>query len=136
MAYAEPTDVISRWGKNPAEVTPEDTALITTRLADIEREIRRRIPYLDDKITAGDIDVEDVRYVEANAVLRVVRNPEGYTQESDGNYSYMFSRDSASGVLYITPAEWRLLGVNPRGMFVIAPVVTRRVTRVPFECGG
>ncbi|GAB3912681.1 hypothetical protein GCM10029964_120910 [Kibdelosporangium lantanae] len=58
--------------------------------------------------------------VEADIVLRLIRNPEGFTQESDGNYSYMISNQVASGRLEITDAEWTLLGVR-RGTFTLTP---------------
>ncbi|MEU1526931.1 Gp19/Gp15/Gp42 family protein [Nocardia rhamnosiphila] len=131
--YAEPTDVAARLGR---ELSPDETTLVTTRLDDAERMIRRRIPDLSEQITAGSIDVEDVKQVEAEAVLRVVRNPEGYRQETDGNYSYMLSAESASGVLDIKPNEWALLGIRTGGMFFIDPSVPTRPGRTAFGNGG
>ena len=82
MSYASASDVQARLGR---ELTEEETDLIDVRLDDVERMIKRRIPDLDDQITAGDLDVEDVKQVEADAVLRLVSNPEGYFSETDGN---------------------------------------------------
>ena len=119
MAYATATDVANRLGR---PLSPDETTLVTIRLADAERLILKKIPDLAAQITDGDIDIEDVKQVEAEAVLRVVRNPEGFISETDGNYTYMMSQESASGVLEITPAEWALLGVIiRRGMFFIDP---------------
>lgn len=118
MAYATAADVTVRWGR-PA--TPEIEALIEVRLSDVEREIKRKIKDLDARITAGTVDVEDVKQVEADAVLRVAKNPDGFLQESDGDYSYMMIQSMASGSLEILPEEWERLGYVKSRMFQIVP---------------
>lgn len=118
--YATATDVTDRLGK---QADSDLTTLINVRLADVERMIKRRIPDLDDQITAGSIDVEDVKQVEADAVLRLARNPEGFFSETDGNYTYQFRQDLATGKLEILPEEWETLGVSANGMFVIVPTL-------------
>lgn len=121
MAYATAADVSVRWARTPSD---EESALIEVRLNDLERLIRRRIPNLDDKVDAGTIDVDDLIQVEAEAVLRLVRNPDGYLSESDGNYTYMLRSDLASGRLEVLPEEWDILGVTRSRMAVIAPRIT------------
>lgn len=121
MAYATAEDVQAVLGRT---LTPEETALVERRLAQVERMLLRRIPDLDDQIAAGDLDEDDVTDIEAESVLRLVRNPEGYTSESDGTYSYQFNRETASGRLEILPSEWELLGIRPSKMFSIVPNVT------------
>ncbi len=116
--YASASDVAARLGR---ELTTEETTLVGIRLADAERMIRRSIPDLAAKVGDETIDVEDVKQVEADAVLRLVRNPEGLLSEGDGNYQYQVLRDIASGKLEIPPADWETLGVNTVGMFCIAP---------------
>ena len=123
MAYAVASDVEARWGRT---LTSEETSLVNVRLEDAERLIKRRIPDLDDQITNGDILEEDVVQVEADAVLRIARNPEGYVQETDGNYTYMLDRSMAAGRLEILPAEWEFLGIR-LGMVYLTPVLGRPV---------
>lgn len=118
MAYATADDVAVRWGRC---LTPEEVALVDVRLDDVERMIVRRIPDLADKIAAGTVDVEDVVQVEADAVLRLARNPEGYASETDGNYTYQLQKDLVSGKLEITSEEWGILGVRPSRMSVLVP---------------
>jgi hypothetical protein len=119
MAYATADDVAVRWGRTP---TADESVLIDVRLADVERMIRKKIPNLDALITAGIVDVEDVRQVESDVVLRVIRNPEGFVSETDGNYSYQFSQSTRAGVLEILPEEWALLGYVGSGrMFMLVP---------------
>lgn len=91
------------------------------RLAEAERMIRRRVPGLDSKVTDGDIDAADVVQIEADAVLRYMRNPEGYLSETDGNYTYMLQQGATPGRVSILPEEWAVLGVRATGMAVLAP---------------
>ena len=121
MAYATSADVAVRWARTPSA---EDAALIGVRLNDVERLIRKRIPNLDALVTAGTILGEDLKQVEADAVLRLVRNPEGYLSETDGNYTYMLRSDLALGRLEILPEEWAMLGVRQSRMFTLTPNFT------------
>ncbi|HVV11581.1 Gp19/Gp15/Gp42 family protein [Amycolatopsis sp.] len=117
MAYATAQDVANRF------IRPLDTdeqRVVTTRLDDAERMLRRRVPDLADQIAAGTIDQGDVVMIEADMVLRLIRNPDGYKTETDGNYSYTISAEVASGRLQVLADEWALLGVSG-GAFVIAP---------------
>lgn len=118
--YATPTDVSARLGR---ELTTDEITLVSVRLEDVERKIRRRIPDLDDRVTNGDIAEDDLVQVEAEALLRLIRNPDGYLSETDGSYSYMFSQSLASGQLTITPEEWQTLGVIRSRMSVLVPSV-------------
>lgn len=135
MAYATTEDVTTLWAKEPE---PEILTLITRRLAQVERMILRRIPDLAGRIADGRIDLDDVVDIEADAVLRLVRNPEGYFSETDGNYTYMLRADlSSSGKLEITDEEWETLGVNAHSRVnVLVPKLTPPRVRVPFSAGG
>lgn len=129
MSYATPEDVQTRLGK---ELTAEEITLVTTRLTDVERMLLRRVD-LAAGIAAEEIDVEDV-----DAVLRLVRNPDGYASETDGTYGYSFSREMASGRLEVLPHEWAVLGVRP-GVVQLVPAFTEGPTYPnahPFTWGG
>jgi hypothetical protein len=63
------------------------------------------------RITADLTDEEDVKRVESDVVLRLVRNPEGYVSETDGDDTYMLRQDLASGKLELLPEDWETLGV-------------------------
>jgi len=117
VAYATPADVEIRLGR-PLE--PDEAQIVETRLNDAERLIRSRIPDLDERVTEGIIDRDTLVMIEADAVLRLVRNPEGYVEEQDGDYRYRLSEKVASGELDILAKEWALLGVRD-GVFVIRP---------------
>lgn len=108
MSYATPADIIGRF----RELDENETSIVTTRLGDAEILIKSRIPDLDAQVLAGTIDEQTVVMVEADMVLRLIRNPDGYMQESDGNYSYMISNQVASGKLTVEAHEWALLGIR------------------------
>ncbi|KUI26561.1 hypothetical protein AU196_02820 [Mycobacterium sp. IS-1742] len=122
MPHASAADVAAIYGKS---LTTEETALVERRLAQVERMILRKIPDLGAQIDAGDLDEADVIDVEAEAVLRVIRNPEGLYSEQDGSYGYQLSREAADNRLRVTAEEWALLGIRPSRMFSITPNVRR-----------
>lgn len=114
MAYATHEDVQSRYEQ---DLDTRLQAIVDVRLGDAERLIKNKIRDLDDRVTADPadenyLDVEAVKQVESEMVLRLIRNPEGYSQESDGNYSYAIYQQVASGRLEVSDADWALLGVG------------------------
>ncbi|MBO0830325.1 MAG: hypothetical protein J2P24_21330 [Streptosporangiales bacterium] len=119
MAYATVDDVAVRLGR---PLTDDERAMVAALLGDVEALIKARIPDLDAQVTAGTIARDVVVMVEANAVLRVLRNPGGYRSESDGDYSYTVDANAAAGYLTITPDEWALLGAGGDA-FTITPYV-------------
>ncbi|PZG20602.1 Gp19/Gp15/Gp42 family protein [Nonomuraea aridisoli] len=119
MAYATVQDVRARMGR---PLTSEEETLAETLLGDAEVLIEERISDLAAR-AADPQYLKRLVIVEANAVLRVLRNPEGYRSESDGDYSYSRSAEVASGLLEITDADWKRLGVRIAGAFTIAPAI-------------
>lgn len=124
MAYASSSDVQDRLGRT---LTDDETTQVEALLTDVEVLIKTKVPDLDEKIDDNEIDPAVVVMIEANSVIRLIRNPNGYTSESDGSYSYQINWRLASGSLEILDKEWALLGVSS-GIFVIHPKV-----RTPFE---
>lgn len=119
MAYATAEDVTTLWAKEPE---PEVLALIERRLEQVERMILRKVPNLPVRVEANPIYKADVIDIEADAVLRLVRNPEGYMSETDGGYTYQLQTDLSSGRLEVRDEEWEILGVNSISrMSVIVP---------------
>lgn len=128
MAIATVDDVQDRLDR---ELTDDEKRLAATLLEDVEAIIRSRVRNLLRRAAADESYRQIVVMVEANAVLRVLRNPEGYRQETEGNYSYSLNAAVASGHLFVLGSEWELLGAN-RGAFTITPKVRRprhRITR-------
>jgi uncharacterized protein YcaQ len=133
MTYAQAADVQAVLGRT---LTAEETALVDRRLAQVERMILRRVPDLAEQIGAGDLDDADVIDIEAEAVLRLIRNPEGYASESDGTYSYQFNRETASDRLEILASEWETLGIKSSRMFSTVPNLVAPVRSSSPSIGG
>lgn len=124
MAYATNEDVQSRYEQ---DLDARLEAIVDVRLGDAERLIVHRIPDLDARLLLGPtgvgyIDIDNLKMIESDMVIRLIRNPDGYSQESDGNYSYAIYQQVASGVLEVQDREWALLGVGS-GMWTIAPTL-------------
>ena len=117
MAYATAEDIESRLGRN---LDDSETMIAEQRLEDAELIILGRIPDLHTKVAAGTVSADVVAMVEADAVIRILRNPEGIVGETDGNYSYQLNWATVTGALSFTTEEWRLLGFT-RNAFTIAP---------------
>lgn len=121
MAYASADDVVVLWAKEPE---PEVMLLIERRLDQVERMIRRRIPSLDTLAAASATFMADLIDIEADVVLRLVRNPEGYISETDGSYTYQLQTDLSGGRLVVLNDEWTALGVYRLSrMSTIAPLI-------------
>lgn len=133
MTYATAADVSALLAR---ELDTAETALVERRLEQVERMILRKVPDLADKITAGEIDQDDVVDIEAESVYRVVRNPDGVFMETDGTYTYTKSADAADNRLRILPEEWERIGIRPSRMFSIAPNLVAPAGPVPFYQGG
>lgn len=117
MSYTSVADVRARLGRPLSDAEHELAAVL---LEDAENLIRARIPDLDARIGDGRIRRELVVMVEANAVVRVLRNPGGFRSESAGDYSYTIDTRAAAGYLTIPDTDWRLFGVTT-GAFTIRP---------------
>lgn len=138
MSYASVADVAARLGR---PLTDDERDLAAVLLDDAENLIRARIPDLDKRIADGRIRRELVVMIEANAVVRVLRNPGGYRSETAGDYSYTIDTRAAAGYLDIPDTDWRLIGVRP-GAFTITPAFPRPCPPCPsrwvcdFWCGS
>lgn len=107
MTYATVDDVSKRLGRPITSAA--EIAQVGAWLGDVGAIIRARIPDLDDRVTEGQPPQAVVVMVEASAVVRKVRNPEGKQNERIDDYSYGLSADAARGELFLTDDEWNLL---------------------------
>lgn len=101
MATATTADVGNRLGR-PLE--GDETALATTLLDDVELLISQRV-------TLTDIDPAVLVMVEARAVARMLRNPEGFRHQQADGFAYTLDAQVSSGRFQLLDDEWSLLGV-------------------------
>lgn len=104
--------------------TPDLEAALMRPLSDVETQhaatfLRRaeslilvRVPDLRSRAAGDAAFAFLVAGIEAEAVARVFRNPEGLRREEQGNYSYQVDGAVASGRLSILPDEWNTLGIG------------------------
>lgn len=117
MALAQVSDVELRLMRT---LTTEEAALANVLLDDVERKLLRRAPTLLSNPDLLDAAVS----VEAAAVVRVLKNSDGYRSESDGDYTFSRFVEVASGYVFILDSEWGDLGVVLSGAWTINPQVT------------
>lgn len=121
---ATPMDIESRW----RPLSNEEEIVASTLLDDAWRLLNRSLPDLASRMDANPstVDTGDVKMVLANMVIRVLRNPDGYRQESIQDYAYTFDVVTASGRLTVTDDELALLAsaasdLSASGAFSIVP---------------
>lgn len=112
MTYAHVQDVADELGVPEIAAGPL-TSQINGWLRMVEAMIRARIPNVDDLVIAGALSADLIRGVEAAAVARKSRNPEGLRSVTqaldDGSVTRVRDAQSSDGVLRITDDEWDLL---------------------------
>lgn len=121
MAYADSAAVAGRLGRT---LTQDEASWAEFLLDDIETAIKVRIPDLDAQIVAGTIDLDTVIRVEAWAVVRYMKNPDGKYQESLDDYSFTRDRAISSGILGLTDEDWNDLlssGVSSSAFTIQSP---------------
>ncbi len=121
MSYATVVDVGTRLGRTIDST--EEQAQVQAWLDDVEVLIRSRIPDLPGLVAAGAPTVATLVMVESNAVIRKIRNPEGYTSETIDDYTYRYNEQVRRGDIFLTDDEWALLlpTSRARGAFTVRP---------------
>lgn len=122
MAFASSGDVAARMGRS---FSSDEAAQADAVLDDVETIIRSRIGDFDVRIT-DPLFVDLLVLVEAKAARRVMLNPLGIRQHSEGvddfQQSSMFDTSISGSDTYLTDDEWALLGASSSrsGSFTMA----------------
>lgn len=120
MSYATVADVGTRLGRPISD--EQEQAQVQAWLDDAEAVILSRIPTLADLVAAGAPTVAALVMVETNAVIRKIRNPEGYTSETIDDYTYRYNEQVRRGDIFLTADEWALLlPGSAAGAFTVRP---------------
>lgn len=106
-------------GIRPA-VPDSDKDYVEGKIEEAEAELESRLGDLDAWINASE-DADDVAKRKRNLTIvvkrmlaRVLTNPNSLDSETAGDYSYTRNRSVASGQIYASKADWRLLGIAGR----------------------
>lgn len=112
MTYGNVNDVAAELGR-PTPTDQDVLAQWGRWLTRIENIIIARIPDLNDRVSAGEINIDLLADIEAAAVARKVLNPEGIRQVTravdDGSVTKTIDQTRSSGALDLTDDEWALL---------------------------
>lgn len=77
--------------------------------------VRSAFPTVEGRVASGALDVDVVKGVVEDMVIRVLRNPDARTSEGVDDYRSSIDRSLASGRLYLSDEERALLTpVGPR----------------------
>lgn len=83
-----------------------DPKLVTTMIQDaVDYADRRWGLVIEQQLANGNLTANLYKRTIAIAVLRVLRNPQGYASEGDAGYSYSLRAQVASGSLWFTDDE-------------------------------
>lgn len=114
-------------------IPADKTAWVQQKTDAAVRELLNMIPTLQSRVDTQAIDREFVVDKVADAVLRVVRGPEGYASESEGEYSYKLNARVVSGDLWFPEEDLLQLGWVKPGA---SPSVVRTVYATPSRGFG
>jgi hypothetical protein len=96
-------DVQERFEGDLAAFNPEYVAATIQDAVDYAD--RHWGPVIEQQLAAGSLTSNLYKRVIATAVLRILRNPQGFASENDGGYSYSLRAQVASGSLWFTQDE-------------------------------
>lgn len=98
---ATTADIEARWHS----LTGQEETNAQTFLDDAWRMLKRRIDGIEDQVADDDDYAAEVVRVIAQAVIRVLKNPDGAKRESIDDHTWENDRTISSGELYFTDAE-------------------------------
>jgi len=99
------SDLVARW----RPLSASESIVAQSYLDDAQGIVLVRRPTLLADITAGTVDAANVVTVVTAMVLRVLKNPDGKGEESIDDYRYKRDAAIASGALYVSDDELRLV---------------------------
>jgi hypothetical protein len=108
------SDLEARW----RSLTSAEEAIAPTLIEDVEAWAMLAVPTLEAALVDPSAAfLQNVKRIFATAVIRVLKNPQAYRSESDGDYSYSFDRVVSSGELNLSQADLRMLGGGRRRFY-------------------
>lgn len=114
--YATVADVQAAYD---GQVPGDQIGWVQNRLDHAERLVAMEAGDLAARITNGLTTADAIRAVLVEMVVRVLRNPQGYREEVAGPFSYRLDAALATGQLYLSREDRRLLGLR-RGALTVA----------------
>jgi sulfur transfer complex TusBCD TusB component (DsrH family) len=107
--FATVDDVVARYD---GEIPMDKLAYVDQQLSDAEVEVTAIAGDLMARIVAGKTTAAGIKVVLCRMVIRLLRNSDGVATQSVGPFSYTLDKQVASGRLFVSPADRRLLGLR------------------------
>lgn len=126
--FAKVEDVIARWD---GPVPLEQLDYIDTKLSDAEVEVTALVGDIMSRIVAGKTTAAAVRIVLCRMVIRVLRNADGVKTQTVGPFSYTLDQQVASGRLFVSREDRRLLGFRGSASTVSLADADAALERLP-----
>jgi hypothetical protein len=115
-AFADPDVVEGLW----RELTESEATQVLNLLAFASGLIRAQVLDVDDRITDGRLDGEFVGQITALMVIRALKNPDAHRAESIDDFSYEIDAAQATGSVYLSDDELKVLRGRRARSFTIA----------------
>jgi len=106
MVTVSTDDLQSRY---EGDITEWPVPYLQTQIADAQAFIATTVPASTVRLANGRLSEQMYKRVVSDVVFRVLRNPGGYTSEGDGSYNYARSAAVASGNLWLTANDVKVL---------------------------
>jgi hypothetical protein len=85
------------------DISVFDPTYVETQIQDaVDHALSRWRAEITSRLASGELTPNLYKRVIANAVLRVIRNPQGFSNENDGGYGYGLRATVASGDMWFT----------------------------------
>jgi hypothetical protein len=131
MTWATFADVTDRWVGSGA---PTDVDLVNALIGDAEAVILAEYPKIQDRINAGTLSAQVVKFVVCRQVSRVLRNPENltYWQQQTGPFGQgrTFGKDSD---IWLTDDEEEMLSPKRLGKAFQVDLAPNATSWTPFS---
>jgi hypothetical protein len=100
------------------DITVFDSDYVEAQIQDaVDFALSRWRAEITSRLASGDLTQNLYKRIIANAVLRVIRNPQGFSNENDGGYGYGLRATVASGDMWFTDDDIESLA-GPRNKTV------------------
>jgi hypothetical protein len=90
-------------------------AYLQVKIEDAIALVEGEYPIVASRLASGALSQQNFNRIIADVVFRVIRNPGGYVTEGEGGVSYGLRATVASGDLWLTDRDIRLLTGNAGG---------------------
>lgn len=113
--YATVEDVEALWGQ-PIPADSSTFTQVSALLSGAHAIVRSRVPTIDARVLGGTVPADVVRYIIAEMVIGVLRNPDGLKMEMAGVFQRQIDTNQASARMSLNDDQLQMLGEFKGGL--------------------